>query len=188
MVARQTRLRLRFRRVGARVRLGDAHTAEDAARCQHWQVLSLLLLRPVLQNRHAAERMPGHDVARGGAGLRPLLRADGGGKLVGPGAAVLPWRGHAYDAQPEQLADVLGWKFVRPVNLRRDGLHLVFGKGADHLADPFLFTGQGKIQGFVSSFCSDLNGSAAAPPRLQSVPVPDIIQEAVLPPCKEVSL
>lgn len=57
MVARQTRPRLRFRRVGARVRLGDAHTAEDAARCQHWQVLSLLLLRPVLQNRHAAERI-----------------------------------------------------------------------------------------------------------------------------------
>ena len=133
--------------------------------------------------------MPGHDVARGGAGLPPApprrwrWKAGRTRRRRTP-----PWRGHAYDAQPEQLADVLGWKFVRPVNLRRDGLHLVFGKGADHLADPFLLTGQGKIHGFVSSFCSDLNGSAAAPPRLQSVPVPDIIQEAVLPPCKEVSL
>ena len=115
----------------------------------------------MLQDGHTAEGVSGHNIAGGGAGLGQLLGDDGGGKLIRPLTTVLLGHNHAHDAQLEQLSNILRGIGVVPVNLRRNGLHLIFGETADHLLNERLLFCQCKIHGiplhllfvFVANTC-----------------------------------
>ncbi|CDC68935.1 putative uncharacterized protein [Oscillibacter sp. CAG:155] len=163
VVALQTGLRLALGGIGTGIGLGDAHAAQHTALGKHGQVFALLLLGTVFHDGHAAQRVARHDVTGGGAGLGQLLGADGGSHLIGAHAAVLLGHGHAHDAQLEELGHVLGGILMGTVDLRSDGLDLVFREGAHHLLNQSLFTRERKIHSFFLPFLHDSSGTA---PRL----------------------
>ena len=151
VIAHQLGLGLALGGVGTGVGLGEGKRADFMSSGQHGQVLCLLLLGAVGEDGVAAKAVMGGDNVTGGSTLlAQLLDADGAGKGVRAGAAVLGRHAHTHDAQVKELLDVLTGIFAVQVGFGGDRLHLIFGELRHHLPDQLMLAAQIKIHDVLS--------------------------------------
>src|SRR5580704_1780772 len=119
-VAVASRPRLDRRCVGAGLRLCQAKAGEHLAFRHRPEEPPLLLLRPVLQDRHAADRVL-HAENRRDRTLpsSDLLHDEGVADMVGARPAIFLGHQHAHKPELAELGDRIGRKFLLAIPLRR---------------------------------------------------------------------
>ena len=113
--------------------LGQTECSEPFAGSQFGQILALLLLRAVLEDRSQAEGSMGReDHAGGGADSRELLYCDGVHDVC---PAVFNGEGYAEESERSHLLDRLYGESLLFVDLSCQGLYLFLGEFPDHLPE-----------------------------------------------------
>ena len=139
--------------VGTGVGLGQTEGADLAAGAQVGQILHLLLLGAVLKDGSAAQGgVSGNDNSGGAADLSQLFHTHSVSQNVAAGAAVLLGEVDAHHAQLSHLLDGLHGEALFLIDLLGQGLDLVLGELAVHLADHLMLFRQVKIHLFVLLF------------------------------------
>ena len=133
------------------IRLGQAERANLVAFGQHTQILLLLLLGAMLDDRAAAQAIVGrNDIASRSTLLGQLLNCDCAAQVICACAAVLLRYDHAHYTEVKQLLDVLAGISAGLIGLCSDGLDFILSEVLHHPANQILFTGQMEIHVQVS--------------------------------------
>ena len=132
--------------VGAGVGFGQAERADFTPGEQVGEVLLLLRLGAVLENRRAAQgRMRGDNDRRRAAHLREFLDAHGVREHVAARAAVLLREVDTHHAEFRHFLDGLHREALLFVDFLGERLYLGFRKRPVHLAEHLLFVCQMKV-------------------------------------------
>jgi hypothetical protein len=129
--------------VGASLRLRQAEAGEHLSFGHRHQKAALLILRAVLQHRHAADRvLHGKDRRDRALARRDLLHYQCIADMVGASPAIFLRYQHAHKAEPAEFSHRFDWKRPLAIPLRRIRSKPLTGKIAGHIAQHLLLVGE----------------------------------------------